>query len=180
MLKLSPLVIAGLFTFNASANSVECSAEITKKLKQVNQSTFQLARQTPSTPLAEHSREFEITCPWAIQFDFDGDRRTDWAALTIKDGVYYLVGHFSNFGKSQFLEIKRYNNFPEMMYLSFMTVTEFKLKAEHQRNLKDTPKFLLIENKIDGISQAYQWNGQMMFEVGSFGSEQEENPKYRR
>ncbi len=156
------IITSLLFAANlAKAQHKPCHYKTFERFLLVEKTGHRLSAQRPVGELAIRMADFEISCPWQLETDLNGDRKKDWVGLLKKDGKYSYTAYISSPGSYKTINIMEFQFFPEDTHIEVISTKELALMLGNKK-IKSSAKFALVINKIKENSQIYAWDGKTL------------------
>ncbi|MCW8879294.1 MAG: hypothetical protein OQK04_05370, partial [Kangiellaceae bacterium] len=158
LLTISVGIIA-IFSFESYAlNKQTCTSDLFKNFELVENSGHSRVLARPKGNLKQFADRYEISCPWQLEADFNGDKTKDWVGIAQIEGRYELVAYISGPKKHYHRVIKQYDEFPSSTYLRVMVYKFLFKKMEGKIDSIFPASLTVLENDMNGNSSAYGWS----------------------
>lgn len=175
LMKISHFLIAAALSgasFSVDAlDRKRCVSKIFQNFERLENTGHSKVLARPKGDLLKLSHQYELTCPWQVEGDFNGDKQIDWAGVAQKDGKYELLVYLSGPRKYFYRHIKTYDAFPKDTYFTVATYKKIFETAKGQVPSIFPAQFTFVENRLRKRSVAYGWVENKVSPIHYFESE---------
>ena len=157
-LSISAILLALFSTHSYGLNKRTCTSDLFKNFEVVENTGHSRVLARPKGTLKQFTERYEISCPWQLEADVNGDKTKDWVGIAQIEGRYELVAYVSGPKKHYHRVLKRYEGFPSDIYLRVMVYKFLFKRMEGKVDSIFPASLTILENDMGGNSIAYGWS----------------------
>ncbi len=144
-----------------TAEESHCETKLFKYLQGFEKNSLSLPKRDPQGDLATLAERYEILCPWSLEGDLNGDRKTDWAGVVYRDHKYQLVIYLSQTVSFKPYILQTYKKFPKDTFIQLIRIKDIIAKSGNS-SLLSPAKYGIVAKQLSGTSNIYLWTKDQM------------------